>query len=192
MAHVREPETALLLVGILAAGLREMTVAGDALVSRFGPACRGSRLWRFDNTRYYEAELGPSPFRGFLAFPGAFATENIVGCKLATNAMEKELAADIGGSLPRPVNLDPGYLTLAKLVLASAKNFAHRIHIGSGIYAEVTMQYRDNRWRVLPWTFPDFASGKYDAFLTGLRDDYASLQRLSSRACQTARRESAH
>lgn len=169
MASTRDAEKALFFVGILAAGRPELAVAGRALERLFGFPSRGSRVWPFLNTDYYRDELGPEPVRAFLAFPGLFATDELAARKLATNDLEGELAREVGGPLPRPVNLDPGYLTLAKLVLASAKNYAHRIHIGRRIYAEVTLQYRGGAWRALPWTFPDYASGTYDRFFTELR-----------------------
>lgn len=169
MATADRIEDAVFLVGILAAGRDELLLAGEALTELFGPASLGSAIWLFDNTGYYRDELGENPLRAFLAYPGLFDTERLSACKLATNALEQKLAAMIGGSLVRPVNLDPGYVTLAKLVLASAKNYAHRIHVGSRIFAEVTLQFRQGRWQTLPWTFPDYASGRYDAFFSQLR-----------------------
>ncbi len=169
MAIPRSPEKAVFFTGILASGRRELSLAADALESAFGPANRGSVVWSFDNTRYYLDEIGPSPRRAFLAWDGLYPSDAVGRAKLATNALETALAASIGGPYPRPVNLDPGYLTLAKLVLASAKNYAHRVHLHDGIYAEVTLQYRGGRFQTLPWTFPDYASGRYDAFFLALR-----------------------
>ena len=67
------------------------------------------------------------------------------------------------------MNLDVGYVTEAKLVLASMKDFAHRVYLGAGVHAEVTLLYRGGGWMSLEWTFPDYASGRYDTFLTGAR-----------------------
>lgn len=175
MAIPRPPEKAVFFVGVLAAGPGELAAAAAALEREFGPACLGSLVWPFAHTGYYAEELGDSPLRAFLAFPGLFPTDAVAAAKLATNRMEQELARRLAGPLPRPVNLDPGYLTLAKLVLASAKNYAHRIHLRDSIYAEVTLQYRGGRFHSLPWTFPDFASGRYDRFFLDLR---ALLERM--------------
>ncbi len=169
MAIPRPPERALFFVGILASGRRELAVAADALEQEFGSAHSGSLIWPFDGTDYYRDELGPAPVRAFLAWDGLFPSECAGRRKIATNRLEQELASAIGGAFSRPVNLDPGYLTLAKVVLASAKNYAHRIHLHDSIYAEVTLQYRGGRFHSLPWTFPDYASGRYDGFFRELR-----------------------
>ena len=76
------------------------------------------------------------------------------------------------------MNLDPGYVTVSKLVLASAKDFAHRIYLADGIYSEVTLTYVHGVWRSHPYTFPDYASGRYDGFLTAARE---SLRRRLGR-----------
>lgn len=170
MASLRDSEQALFIVGILASDRERAAMAAERLVECFGPAALGGLVWPFDNTGYYLDELGPNPVRTFLAFPGLFDTGVLSGRKLLTNRLEIELAAKAACGLPRPINLDPGYVTLAKLVLASAKNYSHRVHIGGRIYAEVTLQYRQRRWRALPWTFPDYASGRYDGFLLDARN----------------------
>lgn len=170
MAATRPPEAAVFFVGALASDARALAAAGAALAEEFGEACLESREWDFSDTDYYREELGAEPLRKFWAFPGRFDPGVLAARKLLTNAMELRLAKELGGAYPRPVNLDPGYVTLAKLVLASAKNFTHRIYIGSGIYAEVTMRYRAKKgFEAFPWTFPDFASGRYEEFFLALR-----------------------
>lgn len=169
MATPGPPEQARFFVGVLAAGLREVRLAGDALAERFGPPDLASPAMAFTSTEYYRDELGPAPLRVFFTFPGLFYPGGLAGVKLTTNTMEEELAARSGGDLPRPVNLDPGYVTPAKLVLASAKNFSHRIYIGSGVYAEITLHYRKGAFHAFPWTFPDYRSGRYDAFFLEVR-----------------------
>ncbi|MBI4006928.1 MAG: DUF4416 family protein, partial [Planctomycetes bacterium] len=72
----------------------------------------------------------------------------------------------------RPINLDPGYISEAKLVLASTKDFSHRIYLGKGIYAEVTLQYRNEQYESLPWTFPDYRTQQYQQFFLRVRSLY--------------------
>lgn len=70
----------------------------------------------------------------------------------------------------RPLNLDPGYLTPAKLVLASTKDHAHRIYLRDGIFAEVTLVYRKGKWQPLEWTYPDYRRDDYQQFFTRCRE----------------------
>lgn len=169
MAAIRPPEKAVFFAGILASGGEELALAAAALEHVFGAANRASRVWPFDHTDYYLKEIGPAPVRAFLAWTDPFPTDEIAGRKIATNTLERALAVSVASGLPRPINLDPGYLTPAKLVLASAKNYAHRIHLRDNIYAEVTLQYRQGRFLPLPWTFPDYASERYHPFFLELR-----------------------
>ncbi|MCC8166859.1 MAG: DUF4416 family protein [Planctomycetes bacterium] len=169
MAKPGRPEGARFFTAILASGPAELAVAAVLLEDAFGPAASGSRVFPFENTDYYQDELGPEPLRAFLAWPGQFSTDDIARRKLVTNDLEITLADRLANGFRRPVNLDPGYITLAKVVLASAKNFAHRIHLHDNIYAEITLQYKGTGFHSLPWTFPDYASGRYDGFFHDIR-----------------------
>jgi len=82
----------------------------------------------------------------------------------------------------RPVNLDPGYVEESKIVLASTKNFYHRILLAEGIYGEVTLHYRGGVWEAFPWTFPDFRSGRYNGFFSELRRIYRDQRRSAAAA----------
>jgi hypothetical protein len=90
-----------------------------------------------------------------------------------TNDLEEELRPLVG-SVKRPVNLDPGYVENAKVVLASTKNFYHRIYLGRGIFAEVTMHFRNNTFQFFPWTYPDYQSREYQEFFLRVRHIYRS------------------
>jgi hypothetical protein len=92
--------------------------------------------------------------------------------------MERELAA--GAPLPRPVNLDPGLVRLDSVVLASTKPAAHRLRIGPGIHAEVTLVYERGAFRPLPWTYPDFRTAGYAEYFELLRDRLKELRRAAA------------
>ena len=89
--------------------------------------------------------------------------------KRQTNDWEQAFAQQAELPEARPLNLDPGYLTEAKLVLASTKDHAHRIYLGEGIYAEVTLNYRKRAWQKCPWTYPDYQRQDFQAFFTQCR-----------------------
>ena len=89
--------------------------------------------------------------------------------KLTANSIEQKLAGTLDTALPRPVNLDPGIMEPSKLILASTKNFSHRIYIGKKMYAETTLIFDKGTWRSLPYTFPDYAQGRYFEFFDKIR-----------------------
>jgi hypothetical protein len=82
-----------------------------------------------------------------------------------------ERARGTGGR--REANIDPGYLLLERLVLATGKNFSHRIYVGRGIYADLTLIYQRGAYRALPWTYPDYAGAPLGRFLAAVRRKYA-------------------
>jgi hypothetical protein len=145
--------------------------ASQRLADEFGPVDLTSDVMPFDLTHYYDDEMGSPLHRRFVSFREPADPEALVDAKLTTQALEADFAAEAPKAGPlRPINLDPGYVAPSKLVLASLKDFSHRLYLGRGVYAEITLMYRKGRWESLPWTFPDFASGRYDAFLTAVRE----------------------
>jgi len=142
-----------------------MDEALAAMEPLWGPADLVSDVMNFDFTHYYDRQMGQPLYRRFAGFERLVSPESLVEAKLSANRLESELAARHADGPPRPINLDPGYLETSKLVLASMKNFAHRLYLGRGVYGEVTLLARHGRWEALPWTFPDYASGRYHEFL---------------------------
>jgi hypothetical protein len=173
MGSIRKPQPVKLFVGMLSSIPETLSDVEARLSSLFGPIDLRSEPFPFDSTSYYNDEMGQPLCRHFFAFAELIPPERIAQIKIQTNQLEAELASRKSG-VSRPVNLDPGYLEESKIVLASTKNFSHRILIADGIYAEVTMQFEGKEWRMLPWTFPDFRTGRYNAFFTALRDRYRS------------------
>ncbi|MBQ7221738.1 MAG: DUF4416 family protein [Synergistaceae bacterium] len=117
----------------------------------------------FDKTDYYY-EIAPELSRVFLCFPGLVNPEGLADWKHEAISIEAQSRQPV-----RAVNIDPGYIDGARLILASTKDHAHRIYLRDGIFAEVTMRYRFKKWQSFDYTFPDFASGVYDEFLSGVR-----------------------
>jgi len=171
MGTIRTAPHVKIFVGILYSVPELLPRIEDRLSSLLGPIDLRSEAFPFDSTHYYDDEMGTPIQRCFLSFAQLTAPERIAEIKISTNEMEAAIAREHIGP-QRPVNLDPGYLELAKIVLASTKNFYHRILISGGIYAEVTQHFESGEWRSLPWTFPDFRSGRYNVFFSTLRTLY--------------------
>jgi hypothetical protein len=169
MATPHPPDDVQLICGLLAADPELLDAVADELASAFGAIALRSEVMDFDFTHYYDAEMGRPLHRQFVAFERLVSPETLAEAKRRTNDIEAAFAARAAGRPSRPVNLDPGYLAPSKLVLASMKDFSHRIYLARGVYAEVTLQFRGGKWTALEWTFPDYASRRYDDFLTAAR-----------------------
>ena len=158
----------------------ELFGRAEAMMSeRFGPAARSSEVIRFDFTVYYEPEMGPNLLRKFLAFERPVDAAELAGIKLWTNALEDRFAAEPGFAVRRPINLDPGYVAPSKLVLATTKDHAHRIYLGQGIHAEVTLTFLKGAFEPMPWTYPDYRTEAYRRFFEQVRADLLARQKTA-------------
>ena len=134
----------------------------------FGSVDWVSELFVFDRTRYYEREMGWPLYRRFLSFSSLIKPDSLVEIKLITNSIEKGHLMGKG----RGVNIDPGYISLERLVLATGKNYIHRIYLGKGIYADLTLVFHAGTFTPLVWTYPDYAHEKVIACFNMVRDNY--------------------
>ena len=153
----RLPQKVKLFAGMLAATEQLLREGSALLAEAFGPLDYESPLLPFTYTDYYTAELGQPLWRQFVSFAHLIDPGELALVKLTTNRLEQVLAVD--GR--RRVNIDPGYLSLAKVVLATTKDYSHRIYLGLGIYGEVTLCYRQGSYQPWPWTYPDYRSQQY-------------------------------
>ena len=133
-----------------------------------GPVDYESGPIPFTQTSYYDRELGSPISRRILSSSRLLAMDDLPGVKLATNSLEEEWRR----SGRRLFNLDPGYVTQERLVLATGKNFTHRVYLSGGIWADLTLIFQGGDWQDLPWTFPDYATPEIKAHLTLIRDMY--------------------
>ena len=150
---------------------RDVSIVDDALMwveHLMGDVELVSDEFPFDLTDHYQPEMGDALKRRFFSFDRLTDPSMLSEWKVQTNKLEEQLADRYGEQ--RPINLDPGYVTGAKLVLASVKGLAHRVYIGQGISAEVTLSFRDGEWLKRDYTFPDFKQGLYDAFFCKARE----------------------
>jgi hypothetical protein len=173
MGNIRTPLPVKLFMGVLTSIPEIIPKVEERLAELFGTVELRSALFPFDLTQYYDRTMGTPIYRCFLSFAELMDPLAIAGIKIKTNEMEAAFAEEYR-NVQRPVNLDPGYLEQSKIVLASTKNFYHRILISQGIYAEVTLHFEKGEWRSFPWTFPDFKSDRYRSYFMSLREQYRS------------------
>ncbi len=169
MGEIRPHSPSLLILAAFSRHESALDWARQRAELAFGPIAAASERFRFEETTYYEPTMGAGLRKQFLVFRQLVELERLPQIKRDTNRWEEEFAALFGGEDSRPLNLDPGYLTLAKLVLASTKDHAHRIYLNQGIFAEVTLSYRGGAWQPWPWTFPDYRRDDYHRFFAECR-----------------------
>ena len=169
MWDLNKPNPVKLIVGILAADEGSLQAARESIAEAFGPADMVSEVWPFTQTDYYKDETGESILRMFVAIEKLIDPGELAEIKHTTNRIERDLAEKLGTRLARPVNLDPGIIEPSKLVLASTKNFSHRIYIGRQMFAEVTLIFSKGKWQSFPFTFPDYKEDRYHGFLNKVR-----------------------
>jgi hypothetical protein len=190
MAEIRNFPPVKLICGIIAERAEHFIRAEERLSGLYGPIDSRSDRFPFVFTDYYEAEMGTGLRRGFLGFDRLIDPSGLAAVKIQTNGLEKEIAAEFGtdrqpGNLGRPgrpsrvVNLDPGFLTAAALIMATAKNFSHRIPLQEGIYGHLEFLFTKTGIRRLDWTYPDFTQSGYQAYFLDVRREY--LRRLKAR-----------
>ena len=139
------------------------------LVKKFGTIDLESQIIDFNYTDYYENEFGSGLKRQFISFKKLISPEKLAQIKTQTNTLEKALARD----KHRRINIDPGYVDMAKLVLATTKDYMHRIYLGKGIFAEITLSYRGKSFQHWAWTYPDYQTPQYKKIFDQVRSIYA-------------------
>jgi len=175
MGTAREPTPVKLIASLLTGEPALLTEVKEALSQAFGPIDFESELLPFDHTDYYAPEFGPGLQRQIVTFERLVDPGDLPAIKRQTNGLERSLAQGDR----RRVNIDPGYISLGKLVLASTKDHAHRLYLGQGIYGDGTLSYQRGRFRPWPWTYPDYGSDRYCSLFGRIRERYrAELREL--------------
>jgi hypothetical protein len=170
MSKPQEPKPAKLVIGLFMQDRALFEPLAAELASEFGCLDMVSPWMPFNYTTYYQQEMGTPLFRRLLAFKPLIEQLQLAAVKLTTNRLEDQYTR----SGRRRVNIDPGYLLYERFVLASGKNFSHRIYIGHRIYADLTLIYQGGAFEKLPWTYPDYADRPILSFLEQVRDKYAA------------------
>ena len=172
MWEIERPKRVKLIIGIMASDQACLSAALDAIAAEFGPTDFLSEVWPFKQTDYYEKQTGYRILKQFVSIEKLIDPGELGQIKRRTNAIERrqaELLHSTGVVWPRPINLDPGIIEPSKLVLASTKNYSHRIYIGEGIYAEVTLTFHKGKWQPFAYTYPDYKQAGYHEFFSKVR-----------------------
>jgi len=179
MAEIKPYKPVKLVCGIIFPGEEIRKRAEGNLSEKFGPPDLTSSSFPFNYTDYYQPQMGPTLYRSFISFSRLIQPEELAAIKVWTNRLEDDFRSQFRTPL-RPVNLDPGYLSASALVMATAKDFAHRIPIGQGIYAHLELLFTRTGVRLLDWTYPDFKQPGYQDFFLRVREIYLQQLRTQS------------
>ena len=178
MGVIKQASPVLLFIAAFAPTAAALDWARRRTETVFGPIELESKTFRFDKfTDYYAASMGDVLFKRLWGFRQLIDPATLPDIKRLSNDWEAEYAANDSDLTARPLNLDPGYVTLAKLILASTKDHAHRIYLRDGIFAETTLMFTQKQWTALPWTYPDYQSPEYHEFLNRCREFLKAVKR---------------
>ena len=173
MGKVKPPAPVQFFSSIIFADSGILTRVEAELTRLIGPIAERSGIVPFSESDYYAAEMGADLRRYFLLFEPLIAREMLADIKLGANNIEC-LGAKDGG---RAINVDPGYIALEHVVLGTTKGYSHRIYLGKGIFADLTLLYENGSYRNLKWTYPDYGSDRMIDLLNGWRESYKGLLR---------------
>ncbi len=172
MGKATEPPKVKLITGLLARHKKLFDEIEEFFVARFGRIDYKSPVLRFDYTNYYSCEMGQSLKRIFISYEKLISPEKITEIKISANKLEKKFSVSRKDGPARLINIDPGYINDSKLVLATTKDYYHRIYLDRGIFAEVTLRWRKGGFEPMEWTYPDYATDRYRSVLQNIRKIY--------------------
>jgi len=176
MAESKPFSQVKLICGIIAGEEGVFKRAGEKLVQLYGNIDLESASFAFDSTDYYTKQMGEDLKRKFLSLERLVSPEKLSEMKIQTNKLEDEIKEEFKAD-HRIVNLDPGFLTPSALIMATAKDFAHRVPLQHGIYAHLEFLFGKDEVRTLDWTYPDYKSESYQTFFLEVRRVYLSQLR---------------
>ncbi|MBI3753095.1 MAG: DUF4416 family protein [Deltaproteobacteria bacterium] len=169
MSMPKEPNSVKLIISLITGDKGILKAVLKELEDKFGGIDILSARLYFNHTDYYKDEMGDGLFRKLASFENLIKPDSLPDIKLFTNSLEDECLKE---NRKRMINIDPGYIAMEKTVLASCKNFSHRIYLQKGVYADLTLIYRADNFQPLEWTFPDYAENSMRRLLKGIRERY--------------------
>lgn len=174
MGKIIKTSPVKLISGFIFKEQNSLNKAKTALIKNFGEIDFQSQILAFNYTNYYEKEFGQCLKRVFCSFKKLIQPEELSKIKAITNRIEEKFSKNN----KRLINVDPGYIDLAKLVLASTKDYSHRIYLKNGIFAEITLVFKGKSFMPQEWTYPDYRTKEYIAILNKIRGIYAAQKNI--------------
>ena len=182
MREIRSPIPVKLFIGMLSPKPELFDICADIVCKEYGPIDYQSGIVPWTNSDFYQEEMGSGILRKFIFFEQLIDPGDLPAIKISTTRIEKNLAIQTVNNARRRINLDPGYVTEAKVVLATTKDYTHRLYIGEGIYAEVTLRYVNKIRSFAPfdYTYLDYCSETYKTMFNKARDVLRTALQISA------------
>ena len=168
MSQPHEPDPVKLISSLFSPEKERIDTVIGEIAKIFGSVDWMSPELLFDRTKYYAREMGWPLHRRFISFSQLVLADHLVEIKLKTNEIEEQHLRE--GN--RMVNIDPGYISPERLILATGKNYVHRVYLKKGIYADLTLLFQKGSFRPLKWTYPDYAAPEIIGFFNEIRARY--------------------
>ncbi len=170
MAETRIIEPVVRFCAVISRHAEAIQWAIDRLAASWGGIAMRADAVSFDAHGFYAETMGDELRQVLVMLDGFVDPGGLADWKHLTMDWEREYAAASEHAEPRPLNLDPGYVTQAKMVLATIKDRDHRIYLTRGMFAEVTLNYVGKRWVHHRWTYPSYRSDEVAQFSQACRD----------------------
>lgn len=170
MGTIKKIIPAKLIAGFIFNNEEVFQKAKNCLRKKFGSIDFESDTLPFAHTKYYNREIGENLKRKFISFKKLILPSELASIKIYTNRTENLFAK----KSRRQINIDPGYIELSKLILATTKNYKHRIYLNKGIYADATLYYQGSTFRAWEWTYPDYQTKEYIDIFNKIRSVYTT------------------
>ena len=181
MGNPKEPKAAKLFMSLIASEESILQQGVEDFRLSFGEIDLISARFPFRFTDYYAKEMGDHLFRHFITFAKLISIPVLPEIKRTTNRLEEKYATSTGN---RRLNIDPGYLCLEHVILATTKGYTHRPYLREGIYADLTLIYRNRSFQPLEWTYPDYRQAEIIGLFNQCRKRYAEeLKRREGQPC---------
>ena len=180
MSRPKIPQPVKLVASVLSQNLKLIAAVLEEMTERFGNVDFVSEVFPFELTSYYEKEMGNGLVRRFFSFDKIIMPDKLSQVKHTTNEIEESFS---DSTRNRRVNIDPGYISLSHLILATGKGYAHRPYLRDGIYADLTLLFKEKSFHALEWTYPDYSSEKIVSLMNIIRRKYLFQLKRIGESC---------
>ncbi len=166
MSQTLQQSNAVIIIAFMYADINIYKTVLSEFIEILGVVEKEAQAFDFSHSSYYESEMGGGLKKSLVAFSTLQKRDMLVDIKHIANKIEKQYSIDEC----RQINIDPAILTLENFVLATNKNFTHRIYLKDNIFADLTLVYKKKKgYTSLEWTYLDYKSEHVIDFLNDIR-----------------------